>query len=84
MNEVEIRPDRSKGETTPAMKLKIRSVDEIVIGDWLHLERMKGTDKRVWCLLINDQNGRVNNITIVEKNGKVLDAFTYDSEWERP
>lgn len=83
-NEIEIRPDRSHGETTPPMVLKIQSVDEIVIGDWFHLERMSGINKRKWCLILNDHNNRNLNITIVENRGKVTEAFIYDNDWERP
>jgi hypothetical protein len=60
----------------------LKELDEIFIGNWLHLERMNGVDSRFWCLIIRNEKGENLNITINEKRGKVVTAFIYENEWE--
>jgi hypothetical protein len=55
-------------------------LDEIVIGNWLHLERMSGANKRWWALILTDEKGRQLNLTIGDTRGKVHRAFVYTDE----
>jgi hypothetical protein len=59
----------------------IKELDEIFIGNWLHLERMDGVNKRTWCLIIGGDKGALC-ITITENNGQVSKAFIFENEWE--
>lgn len=81
-NEVELRPDNP--DKDPVENWPIKDVDEILIGNFFHLERMSGTNSRSWCLIITDEKGEQLNITINEKDGKVSNAFIYEDNWSRP
>ena len=52
----------------------IRSLDEVVIGNWLHLERLNGDRRRTWWLGLTDERGEVMHVYIQEKDGAVTCA----------
>ena len=78
LNTIEIRPD---DPSDPTLNLKIRNIDEIVIGNWFHLERMNGINKRDWCLIINNENGEALNLYISEKDGVMSKATIVENSW---
>ena len=81
LNTIVIRPDDPDNH---AQVITLPSVDEIVIGDWFHMERMSGTNVRCWSIILTDQDGQPLNITVTEKNGKINNAFVYENCWEAP
>lgn len=81
LNTVEIRPDDASNE---GINIRLSTVDELLIGDWFHMERMSGTNVRCWSIILTDQDGQALNITVTEKNGRLNNAFIYENDWEAP
>ena len=75
MSVLRIPYDRDGGVRVEILGPKdVRSLDEIVIGNWLHLERMNGVNKRNWWLSITDERGEQMHIWIGDKEGMVTGA----------
>jgi DNA-binding winged helix-turn-helix (wHTH) protein len=78
LNTIEIRPD---DPSDPTLNLKIRNVDEIVISNWFHLERMNGINKREWALIITNEKRECLNIYLSEKDGIITQATIVENSW---
>jgi hypothetical protein len=59
---------------------EVRELDEVFIGNWLHLERMHGVKKRRWCLILTDEKGRVLNLSIGDNEGRVDGSGVYEDQ----
>lgn len=60
----------------------LKKLDELVIGDFIHLERTHGTNNREWCLIVTNEKGQQLNLTLHENKGKVKYGWIYENEWE--
>ena len=74
MSTIKIPKDKNGTTRIEIMGPDVRSLDEIVVGNWLHLERMDGVNKRIWWLGLTDERGEVLHVYIEEKDGFVKRA----------
>jgi hypothetical protein len=85
VNTIEIRPDILQPNKVPfnTMNIPTKDVDEIVIGNWFHLERMNGVNKREWCLILNNEHNDTMNVYITEKDGIVTQTTQVENNWKK-